>query len=342
MMNRKAWRMIPKSGSIDNLKLVEEELPSPGDNEVTVKIKAIGLNFADVFTIFGLYQAAPKGSFVPGLEYSGIIKDVGPGVKNRKAGDKVMGISRFGAYTTHLNIEEDYVIPIPDDWSFEDGAAYLVQALTAYYALVKLGNIQKGYTVLIHSAAGGVGILANRIAKKFDAYTIGTVSSDKKIDLLKQEGYDDVIVRSKDFRSQLEGALGDRPLNIVMDSIGGKIFSASFRLLASEGRIIVYGSARYASPGKKPNIVKLLRNYYTRPKVDPQGLVNWNKSLMGFNLIYLYNKKGVLGETLNELDALDIGKQVVGHTYSFENLKDAITIFQSGQTTGKVVVQVKS
>ncbi|MFC2125053.1 zinc-binding dehydrogenase [Bacteroidota bacterium] len=341
-MNRKAWRMIPKAGSINNLTLVEEELVQPGEKEVTVEIKAIGLNFADIFTLFGLYGATPKGSFVPGLEYSGIVKEIGEGVSTCKPGDKVMGTTKFGAYTTHLNIEEDYLSPLPDDWSFEEGAAFVVQALTAYYALVRLADIQNGATVLIHSAAGGVGILANRVAKKFGAYTIGTVSSNKKVDFLKKEGYDDVIVRGENFRKQLKSSLGDRELNIVMDSIGGQIFRDSFRLLAPEGRIIVYGSARYASTGKKPNIIKILKNYYTRPKVDPQGMVEWNKSIMGFNLIHLYHKKNVFNQALSDLYKLNIGKQFVGHTYTFENLKDAISMFQTGRTMGKVVVTVEN
>lgn len=339
-MKRKSWRMIPKAGSIENLKLVDEELDRPKNREVTVEVKAIGLNFADIFTLFGLYGATPKGSFIPGLEYAGIVVDTGDEVTRYKSGDRVMGITKFGAYTTHVNIEEDYISPLPDGWSFEEGSAFLVQALTAYYALVKLGNIQKGYTVLIHSAAGGVGIMANRIAGKFDAYTIGTVSSDKKVDFLKKEGYNDVIVRGGNFRKQLRDALGERPLNLALDSIGGSIFKDSFRLLAPEGRIIVYGSARYASTGKKPNMFKLLKYYYTRPKVDPQGMVEWNKSIMGFNLIHLYNKKEVFRQALSELYEMNIGSQFVGHTYEFENLKDAIAIFQTGKTMGKVVVKV--
>ena len=332
--------MIPKAGSIENLKLVDEELDRPGKREVTVEIKAIGLNFADIFTLFGLYGATPKGSFIPGLEYAGIVVDTGDGVTRYKSGDQVMGITKFGAYTTHINIEEDYLSLLPDGWSFEEGSAFLVQALTAYYAMVKLGNIQKGYTVLIHSAAGGVGIMANRIAKKFDAYTIGTVSTDRKVDFLKKEGYDDVIVRGENFREQLRNALGERDLNLVLDSIGGSIFKDSFRLLAPEGRIIVYGSARYASTGKKPNMFKLLKYYYTRPKIDPQGMVEWNKSIMGFNLIHLYHKKEVFRQALSELHEMNIGSQFVGHTYEFENLKDAIAIFQTGKTIGKVVVNV--
>ena len=162
-MRRKSFR-ISKAGSLNNIKLVEEKLPEPEENEVTIEIKAIGLNFADLFAIQGLYSATPKGSFVPGLEYSGIVIKKGKNVSEFEIGSKVMGAIRFGAYTTHLSIDHRYVIQLPDDWSFEEGAAFIVQSLTAYYSLVELGNIKQEYTVLIHSAAGGVGIYANRMA----------------------------------------------------------------------------------------------------------------------------------------------------------------------------------
>ena len=173
MTKRQAYAL--KAGSMSNLKLVTEDLPDPADGEVTVEVKAIGLNFADIFAMFGLYSATPKGVFVPGLEYSGVIAKIGKGVTTVKVGDPVMGVTRFGGYTTHLNIGQEYVIPLPNDWNFEEGAAYLVQVLTAYYGLTFLGRLEENETVLIHSAAGGVGILANRIAKKKNAYTIGTV-----------------------------------------------------------------------------------------------------------------------------------------------------------------------
>jgi NADPH:quinone reductase-like Zn-dependent oxidoreductase len=179
-MKRKSYK-VTKVGSLNNLKLVEEEILSPSEDEVTVEVKAIGLNFADVFTILGMYKASPKRDFIPGLEFSGVITDKGTNVTYFSKGDRIMGVTRFGAYTTHINIDHRYIIKLLEDWSFEDGASFIVQALTAYYALIPLGNINKLQerisqpTVLIHSAAGGVGIYANRIAKKFSAYTIGTI-----------------------------------------------------------------------------------------------------------------------------------------------------------------------
>jgi len=129
------------AGSLANLKLVDKPLPPPAPGEVSVAVRAIGLNFADVFAIWGLYGATPEGAFTPGLEYAGHITAVGDGVTGVSVGDAVMGVTRFGAYTTALNIDERYVLPLPKGWTMAEGAAYLVQVLTAYYGLVNLGQL---------------------------------------------------------------------------------------------------------------------------------------------------------------------------------------------------------
>jgi len=335
-MQRKAYRL--KAGNVRNLKIITENLPEPAADEVTVEVKAIGLNFADVFAIWGLYSATPKGEFTPGLEYAGVIAKVGANVTNVKPGDRIMGVTRFGGYCTHLNIGSQYAIPLPEDWSFEEGASYLVQVLTAYYGLTNLGALEKGHTVLIHSAAGGVGTLANRIAKKMGAFTIGTVGSPAKLDLLKKEGMDRGIVRGNDFAQKLDEALGGRELNIVMECIGGKILKQGFAKLGPQGRSVVYGAAQYASNGDRPNYLRLIWMFLRRPMIDAQQLAEDNKGILGFNLIYLYEKAELMHQLLSEIKALDIGKPNVGHTFEFDQLPDAVRLFKSGKTTGKVVI----
>lgn len=337
-MQKKSYRL--KAGNLANMKIITETLPEPAADEVTVEVKAIGLNFADIFAIWGLYSATPDHPFTPGLEYSGVVLKTGSKVENVKVGDRVMGVTKFGGYTSHLNIDHHYVTPMPEDWSFAEGAAFLVQVLTAYYALVHLGSLSTGQAVLIHSAAGGVGILANRIAKKFDAYTIGTVGRSTKLDFLKQEGYDQSIVRSGQFQADLEKALQGRELNLIMECIGGRILKIGYEKLAPQGRMIVYGSARYASVGNRPNYLKLIWKFLTRPKIDPQKMIESNKSIMGFNLIHLYEKATLMQELLVEIDQLKLPAPHVGHTFPFEKLPDAIRLFQSGKTIGKVVVEI--
>jgi alcohol dehydrogenase len=338
-VNRRVYR-INRAGSLKRLNLTKEKLSFPDEDEVTVEVKAIGLNFADLFAIQGLYSATPKGSFIPGLEYSGIIVEKGEEVKGFQIGDKIMGAVRFGAYATHLNINHRYILKMPEEWSFEEGSSFLIQPLTAYYSLVELGNLQQNDTVLIHSAAGGVGIYANRIAKKFNTFTIGTTGSDSKKSFLLDEGYDRVIVRDKNFKGQLSDTLNGKNLNIVLECIGGKIFKDSFDLLAPSGRIIVYGGAHFMTQSSKPNYFKVITRFLSRPKVDPLSLSNTNRSVMGFNLIYLWDKPDELKNMLNNVLKMNLKPPHIGKVYSFENLIKALKFFQTGKSIGKIVVKV--
>ncbi|HAA13522.1 MAG TPA: zinc-binding dehydrogenase [Cytophagales bacterium] len=312
-----------------------------GAKEARVAVKAIGLNFADIFAIKGLYSATPKGTFVPGLEYAGEIAEVGAEVSRFKVGDKVYGVTKFGGYTDTIQMEEQYLMALPEGWSFAEGAAFPVQVLTAYYGLFPLANLQEGATVLIQSAAGGVGLLANRLAKTRGAYTIGSIGSDKKIDLLKSEGYDAWIVRdSKNFKQQLKDALGDRELNVALETQGGKVMMDTFACLAPMGRMVSFGSARFQNTGNAPNLLRAAWQWYTRPKIDPMSMTTTNRSLMAFNLIYLFERAHLMHQYLGEISEMGIGAPHVGHTFPFEELHEAVRLFSTGATVGKVVVEV--
>jgi alcohol dehydrogenase len=336
---RKAYYVKP--GNFKNLELKEEKIKEPDDHELRIKIHSIGLNFADVFCLLGLYEAAPKEAFIPGLEYSGEVVQPGNKVSSFNLGDRVMGVTRFGAYCDQLNIDSRYVIPLPDHWTFDHGASYLVQVLTAAYGLKELGNLKKEQTVLIHSAAGGVGLWANRICKQYECYTIGTVGNESKLSLLEQEGYDQSIIRNtRSFKNQLHKALDGRSLHLVMDSIGGSIMKDSYNALAPMGRLIAFGSAHYGERKDRPNYPRLIWKYLNRPRIDPQNMIGENKSVMGFNLIYLFEHSEIMHAMLKDLERMDLGTPFIGHTYSFQELPDALREFQSGMTTGKLVIKV--
>jgi alcohol dehydrogenase len=332
---------MSKVGSLKRLVLSEDELSFPHANKVTVEVKAIGLNFADVFCIHGLYKAAPKNNLIPGLEFSGVVIDKGNEVNEFSVGDKIIGVTKFGAFTTHINLNKNYLMKLPDDWSFEEGASFVVQALTAYYALKELGNIKENQIVLIHSVAGGVGIYANRIAKKFNCITIGTVGSPDKIEKIKSEKADFILVRDKDFIPNLKKVLNDRKIDLLLESLTGKYFKDTFNLLAPQGRAIIYGASNFATHTSFPNYLELAYKYVTRPKVDILKLIEQNRSVMGFNLIWLYEKGAYLKSLLNEIIELKLDKPYIGEIFSFEKMHDAIRKFQSGKTFGKVVVKVE-
>ena len=336
-LQRLVYRL--KAGNINRLKISKEDLGSPQPGQVCIKVKAIGLNFADVFAILGLYSATPKEAFIPGLEFSGEVIGLSGDCGNLRTGDQVIGVTRFGAYTNYLNIDHRLCVPLPEHWTFDDGAAYLVQVLTAYYGLINLGNVKQGDTVLIHSGAGGVGIWANRISKHLGCTTIGTVSSKEKLEVLVEEGFDEQILRKKrTFTHDLKVALKERPLNLIMESIGGSIMEQGFKQLAPMGRLVLFGSAHYGERTDRPNYLKLIPKYLSRPKIDPQSMIEQNKSIMAFNLIYLFQQVELMQDILEHLKTMKLGKPLIGHTYDFEQLKEAIRFFQSGKSVGKIVI----
>jgi alcohol dehydrogenase len=248
--------------------------------------------------------------------------------------------AKFGGYDSHIVADPDYLFPLPSGWSFEEGAAFPVQTFTAYYALHTLGNLKSEQTVLIHSAAGGVGLQANRIAKKSNAFTMGVVGSDAKIELLRQEGFDKVIVRGENFREDVHTALGGRSLNLVLEATGGKYFKESYQLLAPMGRLVAYGSAQFTPSSHRPNYLTLLFRYLFRPRVDPLTMIQANKSVMAFNLIWIYEQKAMMHEMFTEIMKFNLPAPRVGHSFDFSKAGEAIHLFKSGKTTGKVVLSV--
>lgn len=334
-MRRTAYYCHP--GNLRNLERRDEELAAPLPHEVQVEVRAVGLNFADVFAILGLYEAAPKTPFIPGLEYSGIVDAVGDNVTDFKRGDRVMGVSFFGAYATALNVDARFVRHIPVGWTFEDGAACIVASLTAYYGLIDQCRLKKGETVLIQSAAGGVGLAALKIAKKYGCFVIGAVGSESKRSFCMEQGYDRVVVRGRTFKRQLQDSLAGRELNVVMEAIGGQAFKDSYALLAPRGRIAIYGFAEFM-PKNVFSYVAGIWKYLRRPRIDTLNLNN--RLVAGFNLIYLFSHVEDIKKYVDEIDALGVGKPYIGAAYPFEELPAALSALKSRETVGKVVVKI--
>ena len=332
---RNVWR-TPSAGAISRLTLEREPLPAPADHEVQVAVKSIGLNFADIFALTGLYSATPKGSFIPGLEYAGEVIAVGEQCTRFRVGDPVMGVTRFGGYVTALNSAESYLTHLPDGWTFEQGAAYLTQTLTAWYAITDLGAMKSGHQVLVQSAAGGVGLQAMKLIRALGGNPVGTVSSESKKQFLNELGFDQVFVREKSFRKQLERS--GRTFDLVLDAIGGDVQKASFDALNPMGRLVVFGAAEF-TPGKnRPQYLKAVLQYLKRPRYDVMDMISDNKSVMAFNLIWLWEQVELMRSLLDDMSAVDITPPHVGYRFRFEQAHDAIECLRSGNTIGKVVL----
>lgn len=352
MTTRRAWR-IPSAGSLERLALVSEDLPPPGPGEARVRAEAIGLNFADAFACLGLYSATPRGAFIPGLECAGVVEALGSpraGGESAEAavvpGDRVMVLTRFGGYATALNADTRYLVPIPDDWTMAEGAAYLVQALTAWHGLVHLGALAPGQVVLIHSAAGGVGLRAVAMAQAIGATVIGTVGHADKMPLLEAHGLAraQVIVRdARRFGAQLDAALaaiGASQVDVVFDALAGPFFLPALVRLAPEGRHVLYGAADFMSSGARPNWLRLAWQYLRRPRLDPMKLIDKNRSVMGFNLIWLFERADRLPGSAAAALALSAAPAHIGARFPFDEIPRALRTLQSGRTTGKVIVEV--
>jgi len=334
MSSRQVWR-TPKAGAIQRLVQIEEPLAELKSDEVQVEVKAVGLNFADIFALTGLYSATPEGSFIPGLEYSGIVTKVGGECQKFKLGDRVMAVSRFGGYASVVQSKEAYLVLLPRDWSFSQGAAYLTQTLTAWYALNDLGNIKAGQDVLIQSAAGGVGLQAMKLVKALAGNPIGTVSSQKKVDFLAGLGFESWI-REPSFKAQL--ANKKKTFDLVLDAIGGEVQQASFNALNPMGRLIVFGAAEF-TPGKnRPNYLTAAWKFLRRPKYDVMDMISDNRSVMAFNLIWLWDQLGIMQELLKDMMAVETTPPYVGHQFTFDQAHEAIDCLRSGKTIGKVVL----
>jgi alcohol dehydrogenase len=348
-IQRTVWR-LPRAGSLDRLQRREESLPDPGPGEARVRVASIGLNFADLFACQGLYSATPEGAFIPGLECAGVIEALGPALPQGcglAVGDRVIALTRFGAYATAINVGTAYLQPAPPGWSYAQAAGWTVQGLTAWYGLVPLGNVQRGCHVLVQSAAGGVGLMALEILAALDARPLAVVGQEaKRRFLVERRGMtpEAVVVRDpRRFGAQLDqalAALGASGFDCVLDAVLGRMFRPAFERLRPEGRYVLFGAADFMSRGARPNYLRLAIDYLRRPRPDPLAMISANQSLMAFNLIWLWDRSDRLPAACAELARLAPRPPHVGASFPFDEAPRALRLLQGGGSIGKVVLEV--
>ncbi|HEY1595115.1 MAG TPA: zinc-binding dehydrogenase, partial [Thermoleophilaceae bacterium] len=236
--------VIAEHGPPDVLRIQQQPDPQPGPGQVRIAVRAAGINFADLLARLGLYPDAPKPPCVVGYEVAGEVESLGHGVEGVSIGQRVMAPTKFGGYAELVVTPVADLVPLPEGWSFEEGAAVPVVYATAYAALVRYGSLRAGERVLVQAAAGGVGIAATQIGKKLGAEIFGTASASKH-DAVRGFGVDHAIdYRTKDFAREVRRITGEKaPLDLVVDGIGGPSFRKGFRLLRPGGRIVMLGAA---------------------------------------------------------------------------------------------------
>lgn len=237
--------LCERLGEPDTLRLVERPMPEPKAGEALVRVHAAGVNFPDVLMVRGAYQMKPELPFIPGIEAAGEIAALGPGVTGWRVGQRVLAGVPTGAFAEYAVAKAQplSLVPLPDHWSFAEGAGFRVATLTAYHGLVQCAGLKARETVLVHGASGGVGLAAVQLAKHLGANVIATGGSDAKLAVVKSYGADHVlnITADGDWVAKVKALTEGQGVNVVFDPVGGDVLAKSVRASAIAGRLLVIG-----------------------------------------------------------------------------------------------------
>lgn len=322
------------AGGPETLVLEDVASPEPGEGDVVIAIKAIGVNYPDVLIIQDMYQFKPERPFAPGGELAGTVKAVGPGVTKVKVGDRVMGSIGWGAMAEEAVVDQARVRPFPENMSYEEAAALLMTYGTSYYALKDRGNCKPGESLLVLGAAGGVGLAAVELGKAMGMTVIAAASSQEKVDLCLEKGADHGLVypkgeldraQQKELSNQIK-ELGGGGVDVIYDGVGGDYAEPALRAMNWDGRFLVIGFP--AGIPKMPLNLTLLKScnivgvfWGAAVARDPEANEQNIKELFD-----LYAKGKI--------------KPHISNTYPLEKGADAISELMNRKAKGKVVVTV--
>lgn len=335
---RQVW--ITKTGGPEVLQVREAPDPEPGPGQVRIRVAAAGVNFADTMARVGLYPDAPKLPCVVGYEVSGTVDKLGPGVDGPAPGTRVVAPTHFGGYSDTVVVPSIQAQPIPASLSFEKAAAIPVNYLTAWLMLVRMGNVQKTDTVLVHAAAGGVGQAALQICRHFGATVIGTASPSKH-ERLKSLGVAHCIdYTTQDFVAEVKRVTNGKGVELVLDAVGGKSFEKSYRCLAPLGRMFCFGVSSFSSGGAR-SLLAVISGLFSMPRFSPLSLMDKNRGVVGLNMGHLTDRTDILAPAMEEILRLVANgtfDPVVDKAFPFDKAGDAHQYIGDRKNFGKVLL----
>lgn len=334
---------VTRYGPPEVLKLVELPDPPPAAGQVRIHVRAVGINFADILSRFGVYTGTPKPPFIPGLEVAGEIDAVGPQVVGRQPGERVVAFTRFNGYAERVLVPEKHALPFPARMSFDDAAALLVNYLTAYHSMFFMGSLRKGERILIHAAAGGVGVAATQLAKIAGAEIFGTASASKH-DFIRQQGVQHAIdYRTQDFEAEVRRLTKGAGVHMVLDAVGGRSFAKSYRLLVPTGRLVVFGFSSAVVGKSRWSLLGALPEFFASPRFAPLDLIQTNRAVIGVHLGLLGNEEHVLGGQLAKLfEYYEQGsiQPHIGKIFPLAEAAAAHHYMQDRKSVGKIILRV--
>lgn len=332
--------VITRHGSPDVFEMREGPDPSPAAGELRIRVRAAGVNFADVLSRMGLYPDAATPPMVVGYEVAGLVDALGPDVTGFGIGDRVVALTRFGGYSDVVVTPAVYCFHVPDDLSDAEAAAVPVNYLTAALALYRMAALAPNDTVLVHNAGGGVGIAATQLARLRRATVIGTASAMKH-DALRSFGVDHAIdYRHANVADEVRKITRGRGVDVILDPIGGRSFTDSYNMLAPLGRLVIFGLSA-ATPGERRSWWRTIHAWGSTPRFDPLSMINRNRGVFGLHLGHLWEERGqvapLMAMLLDELRHKRLNP-VVARTFPLEKAGDAHRFLQSRANIGKVIL----
>lgn len=314
-------------GGPEVLHYIEEEKPKPGDNEVLLEVKAIGVNYADTARREGQYVVPTELPYVPGSEVAGVIAEVGSNVTGFEVGMRVSALIECGGYADFVTLDEKVLIPLPENIDFEQAVALPLQGLSAYHILKTMGRLVEGETVLIHAAAGGVGAIAVQLAKIFGAgKIIATASSMEKLEHAKEMGATHLVDYSKEnWVDEVKSMTDNKGVDLALEMVGGEVFNKTLKCLAPFGRLVIFGAAS----GEQAQF-------------HPGQLMRKNQSVIGFFLPQIMRNQKLFQQSFQELLGYmesDQLKLTIGGSFPLAEAAEVHRLLQSRKTIGKLVLK---
>jgi NADPH:quinone reductase-like Zn-dependent oxidoreductase len=337
--------VIHRPGGYERLILEEHPTPEPGAGEVRVRTHAVGVNYADIAVRWGLYASARQlvgWPITPGFEFAGEIEATGPGVQQWAVGERVFGVTLFGGYATHVVVPAHQVFRLPPQLTLEQAAGFPTVYLTAFHALFQNIVLREGMSVLVHSAAGGVGLALLQLGALAGCRMVGVVGAPHKVELARRYGAHEVIDKSADDLWARAEVLSPRGYDVVLDANGVETLAASYAHLAPTGKLVSYGfHSMLPRTGGRVSWPRLAWGWLRTPRFNPLDMTSQNKSLVTFNLSFLFDRVDLLEEGMTGLLGwLGRGELLPPPVtaWPLAEVAGAHRALESGQTAGKLVL----
>jgi NADPH:quinone reductase-like Zn-dependent oxidoreductase len=336
-----AIHLIKHGDAATAFEIREANVPTPTDNQVLIAVAVFGLNYADVMARLGMYEDAPPLPSILGYEVVGNVTAIGKNVVGIQVGDRVVGMTRFGGYAKYAVTDYRAVAVIPDTMDASIAAALATQYITAYYAACEQVSLHKGDKVVIHAAAGGVGIALVQLAKHKGCHVFGTCGSDEKVAFLKSIGVDTPINYLKDdWATIVKNATQEHGVDVIFDSIGGSYVKKGIKLLGAGGRLVSYGVSEMTS-GHRKSTLQMAKVAVQFGIYSPIEFLQNSKAFIGINMLRIADDRPLMIQhclaSVVALQQAGVLAPHIGGSYPAQNIADAHHLLGNRGSVGKIV-----